>query len=138
MRKFWGIWGLAAVAGIAIWSMTARVPVAVVGLPQLPATGIDPRFFVLVIVAMTAIAFAFARAWRYERRLKRDDERADDQLSSSTSERLARIEQTLEAVALEVERIGEMERFATKLLNARQSEIDARVPSTPQRVITPH
>ena len=50
---------------------------------------------------------------------------------------LARIEQAVETTAIEVERIGEAERFTSKLLAERPAS-DARPASHPARVITPH
>jgi hypothetical protein len=138
MRKFFGIYALAMVAGFAIWTLSTRVPFRVINgaaVPTPPLLNIDPSTvgLVAVIVGVTALL----GAWFRERRLSRNAD-SRDQLSASVDDRLARIEQTLEAVALEVERIGEMERFATKLLAARQTEMEPRVPAAPPRVITPH
>ena len=57
------------------------------------------------------------------------------------SPRLQRIEQAVEAIAVEVERIGEAQRFTTKLLAERQPDAAARIPAVPRRepgTITPH
>ena len=57
------------------------------------------------------------------------------------SERLLRMEQAIESIALEVERIGEGQRFTTKLLAERQPEAAARIGVIPRRepgTITPH
>ena len=57
------------------------------------------------------------------------------------SPRLQRIEQSVEAIAVEVERIGEAQRFTTKLLSERQPEAAARIGVAPRRepgTITPH
>jgi hypothetical protein len=51
-------------------------------------------------------------------------------------ERLDRIEATVDATALEVERIAEGNRFMAKLLADRSGA--ANPPSRPERVITPH
>jgi hypothetical protein len=57
------------------------------------------------------------------------------------SPRLQRIEQAIESIALEVERIGEAQRFTTKVL-AEREPVAGRVPSAAPRrepgVITPH
>ncbi len=45
------------------------------------------------------------------------------------------IEQAIDAIALEVERISEAQRFTTKLLTDRPERVG---PSTPPRVNTPH
>lgn len=52
-------------------------------------------------------------------------------------ERLARIESTVEATALEVERMGEANRFVAKLLGERAFPASSS-SGTPGRVITPH
>jgi hypothetical protein len=60
------------------------------------------------------------------------------------SPRLQRIEQAIESIAVEVERIGEAQRFTTKLLSERQPEpVVGRIPpaQAPRRepgTITPH
>ena len=57
------------------------------------------------------------------------------------SPRLQRIEQAVEAIAVEVERIGEAQRFTTKLLAERQPDAVARIPLQSRRepgTITPH
>jgi hypothetical protein len=57
------------------------------------------------------------------------------------SPRLQRMEQTIESIALEVERIGEAQRFTTKLLADRQPEAAARIGAVPRRepgTVTPH
>ena len=57
------------------------------------------------------------------------------------SPRLQRMEQAIESIALEVERIGEAQRFTTKLLAERQPDAAARLGVTPRRepgTITPH
>jgi len=52
--------------------------------------------------------------------------------------RLERIEQAVDAIALEMERVGEGQRFVTKLLAERPAPLSD--PKSPQkeRVITPH
>ena len=56
------------------------------------------------------------------------------------SPRLQRMEQAIESIALEVERIGEAQRFTTKLLSERQPEAAARIgaPRREPGTITPH
>jgi hypothetical protein len=53
-------------------------------------------------------------------------------------ERLQRMEQAIESIALEVERIGEAQRFTTKLLVERQPDAMARIPRREPGTITPH
>ena len=51
------------------------------------------------------------------------------------SQRLARMEQALDATAVEVERISEAQRFTTKLLVDRGHQPAGEAP---RRVVTPH
>jgi hypothetical protein len=55
-------------------------------------------------------------------------------------ERMTRLEQAVESIALEVERISEGQRFTTKLLTerAQQDPLRAVPPSEPVRHRTPH
>ena len=50
--------------------------------------------------------------------------------------RLERVEQTVESIAIEMERVSEGQRFVTKLLSERARETSAAPPR--ERVITPH
>ena len=61
-------------------------------------------------------------------------------LELENSPRLQRIEQAVEAIAVEVERIGEAQRFTTKLLAERQADAVDRMPVTRREpgTITPH
>ena len=58
-------------------------------------------------------------------------------LPREVDERLERIERAVDTTALEVERIGESQRFLTRALGER-SIIDAPRTDSPGRVITPH
>ena len=54
-------------------------------------------------------------------------------------DRMARLEQAVESIALEVERISEGQRFTTKLLAERGSADRLPVASSPEpRHVTPH
>lgn len=71
-----------------------------------------------VMTIMLAIGVPLARA--YVRRMD-----AEPRIPSDVAHRLERMEQTLEAVAIEVERISEGQRFTTKLLSEGQGRGDA-------------
>ena len=60
-----------------------------------------------------AIGFPLARA--YSRKM--DSDSKNPRVPAEVTNRLERIEQSLEAVAIEVERISEGQRFTTKLLS---------------------
>ncbi len=69
-----------------------------------------------------AIGVPLARA--YARSM--DAEAKNPRIPSEVAQRLERMEQTLEAVAIEVERITEGQRFTTKLLSEGRGGGDAR------------
>ena len=53
--------------------------------------------------------------------------------------RLARLEDAIDGIALEMERLGEGQRFTAKLLAERGNRAEAPiVPRPPERVSTPH
>ena len=95
--------------------------------------GIEIGGFVLLI----PIVLAFAR-----RIWVRSGPRATS-FDYDSSPRLQRIEQAVESIAIEVERIGEAQRFTTKLFSDRQSDVIAsQIPPASGRretgTITPH
>ncbi|HEX9310823.1 MAG TPA: hypothetical protein VF887_08420 [Gemmatimonadaceae bacterium] len=69
-----------------------------------------------------AIGIPLARA--YSRRM--DAESRNPRIPTEVSARLERIEQSLDAVAVEVERISEGQRFTTKLLSEGRGPGEAR------------
>ena len=96
----------------------AAIPGAVVDPPHIPRSGPPEELFfiapALLTFLMMPIMFAFARRiWR------RSAAPAQQQLPSDLSERLARLEQMGETTALEVERIGEGQRFVTRLMTEK-------------------
>jgi hypothetical protein len=57
----------------------------------------------------------------------------------SDSQRIERIEQIVETMAIEIERISEGQRFTTKLLADRKpDEMPMAHPRDSERVVTPH
>jgi hypothetical protein len=61
-------------------------------------------------------------------------------VSETHDARLRRIEQAIEAIAIEVERIGEGQRFTTRLLGER-ARVDQEIIQAPARhrpIVTPH
>jgi hypothetical protein len=68
------------------------------------------------------IGIPLARAWA--RRM--DSESRQPRIPTEVAGRLERIEQSLEAVAIEVERISEGQRFTTKLLSEGRGPAEAR------------
>ncbi|MFL5498510.1 MAG: hypothetical protein ACJ78R_00920 [Gemmatimonadaceae bacterium] len=79
-----------------------------------------------------AIGIPLARA--YSRRM--DAESRNPRIPSEVAGRLERIEQSLDAVAIEIERISEGQRFTTKLLSEGKGDarqIPAPTGSSPDR-----
>jgi Na+-transporting methylmalonyl-CoA/oxaloacetate decarboxylase gamma subunit len=76
----------------------------------------------MIVVLSLGIPFVRALARRWER------ESAHPRVPTEVAARLERIEQAVDAVAIEIERISEGQRFTTKLLSERASE-----PATPPR-----
>ena len=95
--------------------------------------GMEAAGFVLLIPIVIALA---RRIWRGGKRAPAFD--------FESSPRLQRMEQAIESIAIEVERIGEAQRFTTKLLSERQVEpVAGHMPpiQTARRepgTITPH
>jgi hypothetical protein len=65
---------------------------------------------------------------------RRQSAKADPEALGHVAARLDRIEQAVDAIAIEVERISEGQRFTSKLLADRQGE-QARIPG---KQTTPH
>lgn len=61
-------------------------------------------------------------------------------LPSELAERFGRMETAIEATAIEVERIGEGQRYLTRVLGDRRAEelLERPKPVAPYRIITPH
>ena len=86
--------------------------------------------FITLIVAMKT----GARLYMERLKLKRGVAQP-----GSDSQRIERIEQIVEAMAIEIERISEGQRFTTRLLaERRQDEIPAPRAREAERAITPH
>jgi hypothetical protein len=58
-----------------------------------------------------------------------DSESRNPRVPAEVTGRLERIEQSLEAVAIEVERISEGQRFTTKLLSEGRTSAAAQLPA---------
>ncbi|MFN2603706.1 MAG: hypothetical protein ABR582_13255 [Gemmatimonadaceae bacterium] len=70
------------------------------------------------------VVFGVVYAWRRFRR-KRNRTEPQPQLARDSNDRLERLEQGVEAIAIEVERISEGQRFVTKLLSETREPIAA-------------
>ncbi len=90
------------------------------------------------VLGVTTLGLTFAWVRTREQLLKA---RGDLELRAHPNERLKVIEETLEELTLQVERVGEVDRFAARLLVERLPGAPSHVPSVPNplvRQITPH
>jgi hypothetical protein len=77
-----------------------------------------------IMMGVTAIGWPIARA--IARRM--DREAVQPKIPLELQGRLERMEQAIDSIAVEVERISEGQRFTTKLLSDRQQSLPPRQP----------
>jgi len=98
----------------------------------------DPIAIVAVVVVFATSGWMMKMMLGYQERMK---ELALTKLGrASSDERLERVEQAVEAIAIEIERVSEGQRFVTKLLNERAQPLMSEAPAAMpvRRVDTPH
>jgi hypothetical protein len=92
----------------------AGVPGATIDPPEPPRTGPPDEVWVLsgmfIVIVFLPLSIAYAR------RIWKRGGQIVAALPKEIADRLARVEQTVEATAIEVERIGEGQRFMTRVL----------------------
>lgn len=97
-----------------------------------------PPGVVLIMLAGTVASVAIIRTIASTiLRFKEQASRQSLPPTSVSDERLARIEAAVEAIAIEVERISEGQRFTTKLLSEHNMPVQALLPK-PGKFDTPH
>ena len=107
----------------------------VVGVPAYDANDIIPpqavdislAFFFTVAAIIIGLPLARAFARRMDRRA------APPQLSNEVSAQLTQLNQAVDAIALEVERISEGQRFTTRLLSEQRDAARQTLPSPSER-----
>ena len=118
--------------GVPVVPEIAGVPGVEVhtGVPEnmIPPQVVDLAYGMYAMLAVMVIGWPLARAWG--RRLERGGSAAST--SAAVGEQLQRIEQSVDAMALEVERISEAQRYLTKLQAGRVAE-SAGLPSGDNR-----
>ncbi len=102
-------------------AIAAAVPGAVVEPPRIAREGPPEEVFYIVPPLLAVVFFPIAIA--YARRIWRRGSTPVQQLPSDLTERLARLEQMGESTAIEVERIGEGQRFVTRLLTDKPENV---------------
>jgi hypothetical protein len=114
-------------------SQSAAVPGAVVEAPRIVRQGPPDEAFVLggmfMVITLLPLSVAFAR------RIWRRSAATITSLPRDLSDRLTRMEHSIEATSLEVERIGEGQRFLTRLFTEGDAAraIGAGSPQSLQR-----
>jgi hypothetical protein len=96
----------------------------------------DPDLVIISGTIITAlIGFPLVRAIA-----RRIEGRRDSLPNSEILDRLQAIEQAIDAMAVEVERIGEGQRFTTQLLGSKASQLglDPKLAARLERQTTPH
>ncbi len=78
---------------------------------------------VAIVAISSSVAIMGTIAWAYIERLKLKPPATSKQLGA-IDERLARMENAIDAMSVEVERISEGQRFTTKLLSERSAEME--------------
>jgi hypothetical protein len=92
----------------------------------------DPAKVMIAVSLFGSVAYSVSAIARATVAHKKEEIRQTEAVPSVTEARLARIEQAVDAIALEVERISEGQRFTTKLL----SEHNQILPKAPSRQLT--
>lgn len=96
----------------------------------------------IVIGTLFTTAIGFAVAWVRARERATRAEMARRMLPTAAEEQLAQLQRATEAIALELERIGEAQRFTARLLSERAPGASPVLPSSATQrapgTITPH
>jgi hypothetical protein len=97
----------------------AAVPGAAVEPPSPPRSGPPEEVFVLAGIFM--FIFFLPLSVALARRIWRRSPKLVTTIPQDLTDRVARVEQTVEATAIEIERIGEGQRFITRIFTENQS-----------------
>ena len=96
---------------------------------------INPEVGVPLVAGIAAVAVLIRQSFRHRERMAEIASNASR--PSVDSERMARLEQAVEAIAIETERVGEGQRYLTRLLDDRNGQKADR-PLRSGAVNTPH
>lgn len=108
----------------ALVAKAAAVPGAVVEQPgPPPRPGPPEEFYVLAGFAVFILGFPLAIA--FARRIWRRSAVAISKMPQEIYDRFSRVDQSLDAIAIEVERIGEGQRFLTRMHTEQQRAVGA-------------
>lgn len=87
-------------------------------------------FLMLASGTLLILLLALAIGWQKERERAIRAEMASMRMPSDAGERFSRIEQALEAIAVEVERLSESQRFSARILAEAQPKLLSPEAST--------
>ena len=90
----------------------------------------------IVFGSITTIVLTFARMW-FKHQERKHNMRELGNLPGGVDQRLERIEQAVDAIAVEVERLAEGQRFATRLLSEGTARAEAQL-SVAREPHSPH
>lgn len=102
---------------------------------------VDPGDWLpLIGVGMLAGTTILSIAGAYALGRSRRPELPKAQLDSDLAERVDRVERLMETMAVEIERLGEGQRFMIKIMSEKPAVLPAAAPGprSPERIITPH
>jgi hypothetical protein len=98
----------------------------------------EPAIVMLAMSGMGAFAYTVKIiANGVVRHREQDRKIAEIDASKVSDDRLARLESAVEAIAIEVERISEGQRFTTRVLTEQRQQLPRAVP-LPGKFDTPH
>ena len=94
----------------------------------------------MIITSVSILSFTGIVSWTIVRSLRARGGGTNPKELAALQERLARLEQAVDAVAVEVERGGEAQRFTARLLAERLGEgrLGEGAPGAADRVLAPH
>ena len=99
---------------------------------------IDPEIVIVPIVIGIPSFVVFARMW-FKHKEKMATLAGTPTNNPALDARLSRIEEAVETIAIEMERMGEGQRFVTKLLAERTGQLpEGQKNAASGRVTTPH
>ena len=102
---------------------SAAIPGATIEPPEPPRTGPPEEAF--VVGGIFTIVFFLPLSIAYARRIWRRSAKAVVELPKELAERFTRLEQAVDAIAVEIERVGEGQRYVTNLMAEGQRAIGA-------------
>ena len=91
----------------------------------------DPAKVMVAVAFFGSIAYSISAIARATVAHKKEAVRQTESVPPLTEARLARIEQAVDAIALEVERISEGQRFTTRLLSEHNAMLPKASPRQP-------